>query len=102
MLDNNSNVGTNDNQGNEDSIQSNSNVNYERGYYYVHGKEDERAYFYVEPDYNARRGQFIPSGLEINIDNVLDGFGHTAYISPNGETVYGWIEMTELNFLRAN
>lgn len=60
--------------------------------------KDNRAYFYVNPDFSAKRKAYLVINETVYIQQIINGFGFAEFTNANGKTSKGWILLENVEY----
>lgn len=60
--------------------------------------KDDRAYFYVNPDFSDRRKAYLVMNEIVYIQQIINGFGFAEFTNGNGKTSKGWLLLKNIQY----
>ena len=81
-----------------DSKKTITETTYNLGKYIVNASEENKIYFYNEPNVNTKRNAYFSSSEKVYVTKIQNGFGYIEFTNDRGQTSVGWLNLKELSF----
>ena len=82
-----------------DSKKTITETTYNLGKYIVNASEENKIYFYNEPNVNTKRNAYFSSSEKVYVTKIQNGFGYIEFTNDRGQTSVGWLNLKELSFV---